>query len=263
MKRIRKMFMLLFACLIISMMAIPISVNAAVKLNKTNITLEVQKKYTLKVSGTKNRISWSSSNKKVASVSSNGVVKGIKKGTCTITAKYGTKKLVCKVTVKNRKIDWAKMCSQYKKLILKNKDAWGGYGQFVIYDANKDKIPELYILNVNNGRFYVYSFAKNKLKRIGSFLEGLYLYSNPDGNGIVNATAETIAVFKVTNDSVTRIKRYEFCHKFTSKIRYEKWCKASKKYKNRKNFLGRDSIYCKTVEECLNAFNNQMAKYKK
>lgn len=46
------------------------------------------------------KITYSSSNKKVATVSSKGVIKGIKKGKATITIKAGKKKFVCKVTVK-------------------------------------------------------------------------------------------------------------------------------------------------------------------
>ncbi|MBQ9361437.1 MAG: Ig-like domain-containing protein, partial [Lachnospiraceae bacterium] len=49
---------------------------------------------------TKN-VTWKSSNKKVATVDKNGKVKGIKKGTATVTVttKDGKKKAVCKVTV--------------------------------------------------------------------------------------------------------------------------------------------------------------------
>ena len=47
------------------------------------------------------KVTWSSSNKKVATVDKNGVVTAVKKGTVTITAKTsGGKKATCKVTVK-------------------------------------------------------------------------------------------------------------------------------------------------------------------
>lgn len=44
-------------------------------------------------------ITYKSSNKKIATVSSNGVVKGVRKGTATITVQSGSKKLTCKVKV--------------------------------------------------------------------------------------------------------------------------------------------------------------------
>ena len=79
-----------------------ISVEAAsVKMNTTKKTLYVKKTYTLKVVGTKKKAKWSSSNKKVATVSSKGKVTAKKKGTATITAKIGSKKYKCKITVKN------------------------------------------------------------------------------------------------------------------------------------------------------------------
>lgn len=49
---------------------------------------------------TDEKITFKSSNKKVATVTSKGVVKGLKKGTATITVQGGSKKMTCKVTVK-------------------------------------------------------------------------------------------------------------------------------------------------------------------
>lgn len=46
------------------------------------------------------KITFKSSNKKVATVTSKGVVKGLKKGAATITVQSGSKKMTCKVTVK-------------------------------------------------------------------------------------------------------------------------------------------------------------------
>lgn len=74
-----------------------------VKLNKTKLSLYVGKTYTLKLKNNKKKIKWSTSNKKVATVSSKGKVKARKKGSATITAKVGKKKYKCKVTVKVKK----------------------------------------------------------------------------------------------------------------------------------------------------------------
>ena len=99
MKRIKKLSVMLLCCLLLSVIAMPVSASVA-KLNKKSISLNVGKIYTLKASGTKEKITWTSSKKSVATVSSKGVVKAKKKGTAVITAKYGKKKLTCKVTVK-------------------------------------------------------------------------------------------------------------------------------------------------------------------
>lgn len=99
MKIFKKLSMMLLVCLLLSVIAMPVSANAA-KLNKKNVSLNVGKTYTLKATGIKGKITWTSSKKSVATVSSKGVVKAKKKGTAVITAKYGKKKLTCKVTVK-------------------------------------------------------------------------------------------------------------------------------------------------------------------
>lgn len=77
----------------------PMDGQAAVKINKKSLSIKVGKTYKLKVKGTKKKVKWSSSNKKVVTVSSKGVVKGKKAGKATVTAKVGKKKYKCKVKV--------------------------------------------------------------------------------------------------------------------------------------------------------------------
>lgn len=75
-------------------------------LNITNSTyyVEVGKSFTIKLNGLKaNKIKWTSSNKAIATVSKKGVVKGIKKGTTTITGKYKKLKFKINVTVYAKK----------------------------------------------------------------------------------------------------------------------------------------------------------------
>ncbi len=106
--KIRKILAVLLAALIcISAMAVNVSAatKKSVKLSKSKITLEVGNSYTLKKTVTgfsKYTVQWSSSDKKVATVKSGGVVTAKKAGTATITMKIkGTKyKVTCKVTVK-------------------------------------------------------------------------------------------------------------------------------------------------------------------
>ena len=79
----------------------------SVKLNKSKKTLKVGKTVTLKAkvkptNATNKNVTWKSSNKKVATVDSNGKVTALKKGTTTITVitKDGKYKAKCKITVK-------------------------------------------------------------------------------------------------------------------------------------------------------------------
>ena len=72
---------------------------ASVKINKKKLTLNVKENYTLKIKGTSSKIKWSTSNKKIAKVSSKGKVTAKKKGKVTITAKVKGKKYKCKIKV--------------------------------------------------------------------------------------------------------------------------------------------------------------------
>ena len=74
-------------------------VTVKASLNKTNVELLPGEKINLKVNGTSKKIKWTSSNNKIASVSSKGIVKAKKAGNVTISAKYGNKQLKCKIKV--------------------------------------------------------------------------------------------------------------------------------------------------------------------
>ena len=69
------------------------------KPSNKKISLKKGKKYTVKATS-KTSVSYVSSNKKIATVSGKGVIKGIKKGKCTVTVKSGTKSIKITVTVK-------------------------------------------------------------------------------------------------------------------------------------------------------------------
>ncbi len=75
--------------------ALPILTKATLT-KKKGKTHSVQ----LKVQWQAGKITWKSSNKKVATVSSKGKVTAKKKGKATITAKVAGKTYKCKVTVK-------------------------------------------------------------------------------------------------------------------------------------------------------------------
>ena len=106
----KRLLAVISAVILMTTMLIPAfqASAASVKLNKTKIVLVVGQTYNLKVSGTKKTPQWSSSNKKIVSVTKKGVVKGLRKGTATITAKIGKKTYKCKVTVESPKLSSTK-----------------------------------------------------------------------------------------------------------------------------------------------------------
>lgn len=85
----------------LGVLCVAATINAAekVKLNKTYLSLEEGSSAKLKVIGSKKQVKWSSSNKKVATVSQKGKVNAKKAGNCKITAKVSSRKYICKVKV--------------------------------------------------------------------------------------------------------------------------------------------------------------------
>lgn len=75
---------------------------ATVKISQKTLTLNVGNSKTLKVSGTNKKVTWSTSQKAVAVVSSEGKVTAKKVGSTIITAVVDKKKYTCKVTVKSQ-----------------------------------------------------------------------------------------------------------------------------------------------------------------
>lgn len=75
-----------------------------VSISSSKLSLTVGARKTLKLKNAKGKVKWKSSNSKVASIDSKGVVKAKKKGNCTVTATYNKKIYKCKITVKEKKV---------------------------------------------------------------------------------------------------------------------------------------------------------------
>ncbi|MEY8433274.1 Ig-like domain-containing protein [Lachnospiraceae bacterium 48-42] len=71
-----------------------------IQLNKKSSSVVVGKTVRLQLKGATGKIAWKTSNKKIASVSGEGIVKTKRIGTVTVTANHGGKKYNCKITVK-------------------------------------------------------------------------------------------------------------------------------------------------------------------
>ena len=78
-----------------------LAAESAPTLSKKELDLKVSKTYTLKVKNADSKVTWTSSDKAVVTVSSKGKVTAKDAGTATVTAKVDGKKLKCKVTVTN------------------------------------------------------------------------------------------------------------------------------------------------------------------
>ena len=106
MKKIMKLvvtLVMVFAMLAPS--ALPVNGTVAVadaatlKISKTKLTLEIGKTATLKLPGTKSKITWKTDKKAVATVTSKGVVTAQAAGNAKITATVDKKNYTCTITV--------------------------------------------------------------------------------------------------------------------------------------------------------------------
>ncbi|MDE7423832.1 MAG: SpoIID/LytB domain-containing protein [Lachnospiraceae bacterium] len=85
---------------------VPITAEAAenISISKTSMTIQVGIQKTLKIKGTKEKVSWSSENEEIATVDADGVVRGMEAGTTKIFAKVGENTYTCTVKVQKRQI---------------------------------------------------------------------------------------------------------------------------------------------------------------
>lgn len=99
MKKFEKSIAITMIISLCMLLAAPVDAKSKVRLNLTKATLSVGGTVNLQLLNNKKKVKWSSSNKKVATVTKKGKVKAKKKGTAKIVAKVGKKKYTCKVTV--------------------------------------------------------------------------------------------------------------------------------------------------------------------
>lgn len=152
MKKILLSFFIVLSMALIMPIVIPGLQNistveaASVKINKKKLTLNVKENYKLKVKGTSSKIKWSTSNKKIATVSSKGKVKAKKKGKVTITAKVKGKKYKCKIKVEKPSLNKTTTkiaLNQKEKLIVTGttqKIKWSSQNKKIATVNSKGKI---------------------------------------------------------------------------------------------------------------------------
>lgn len=185
-RKLRKLLLVL-CFLFLQLSVIPaVKTEAAVKLSATKVTMGVKEKLTLKVTGTKKTVKWKSSKPAVASVSSKGVVTAKKTGKTSISAKVGTKKLTCMVTVTK---------TGYKalyKVFLEQEERRNASSKyphnltFSLVDIDQNGLPELIVKSASRDdpfiSFSVYTVTNKKVTEAGTFYEK---YSN-DKSGYIS-----------------------------------------------------------------------------
>ena len=179
---------------------------ASVKLSKTKATLSKGETLTLKVKGTKDKVTWKSSDKKVAAVSKKGVVTAKKEGKATITAKVGKKTLKCKISVVDlslKKSDFdmdqehsigSKKYTNFVDMINENPDVgniWGQkmrglgsgdsqkkiekkFGKSLMFTKDSEKYSGIFDMLTNIGlvadHIEVYTYEENDVEFYSAFI---------------------------------------------------------------------------------------------
>ena len=174
MKKLKALLItLVLALTCISMIASTDFVHAAsIKLNKTSLTIYTGKTSTLKVIGTSKKVTWSTSNKKVATISSKGTVSAKSPGKATIIARVSKKNLKCNVTVKRQTtIKKAALKAYYNFLKSYNFNSDYSTRGFNLAYINNDSIPELIVFDgdYHAAGVKVYGYVNGKVKYISEF----------------------------------------------------------------------------------------------
>ena len=126
MTRTRKMvtmMMVVFAAMLL--MVAP--VQAASKTKTTKVTLKAGQSKTLRVK-TAGKVKWSSSNKAIVTVDKKGKIVARRAGKAKVTAKYGKKKAVFVVTVKNTPCVASGIRKENETMYRIDRTEWGADG---------------------------------------------------------------------------------------------------------------------------------------
>lgn len=160
----KRLGLVLFAMLLVFAMSIPVA--AKVSMNKKSVILSVGQSVQLKVSGSKDKVKWSSSNSKVATVKS-GKVSAKAPGKATIYAKVSGKTISCKVKVKtvDLSVYYGAKFSEVKKAFPKMKkiespsSSRGYYGyKGVRFLFGSDNRVERVVLDKKTPGYTIYGF---------------------------------------------------------------------------------------------------------
>lgn len=143
MNKLKKAVVMVLALAMVLTCAMVTPVQAAGKLNKKSVSIYETETVSLTVKGVKS-VTWKTSDKKIATVDKKGLVKGVKKGTCTVTAKDTKTKAAysCKVTVK---------AAKSLGIAAKDISVFTG-GETISYPGEKSRAQLMYWMERNSGK---------------------------------------------------------------------------------------------------------------
>ena len=126
-KTMRKAMVTMMMVVFAAMLLMVAPVQAASKTKTTKVTLKAGQSKTLRVK-TAGKVKWSSSNKAIVSVNKKGKIVARRAGKAKITAKYGKKKAVFVVTVKNTSCVASSIRKENETMYRIERTEWGADG---------------------------------------------------------------------------------------------------------------------------------------
>ena len=169
--------------------SISVYVEADLSINITNKKIEVGDSFTLKAN---KEVKWLSSNSKVASVDSFGVVVGLSEGQTTITGQYDKQSVKCDITVNKKNINVAS--------VSLNKS------QINMYAGDSEKVNAIILPNEATNKSVSWSTSDSSVATV-------------DQNGNINAKKEGNTIIKVkTNNNLTAEVKVKVIKKQASEI---------------------------------------------
>lgn len=175
------------------------------KISSSKITLSVGETSKLKVNGTDQKITWKSSNKKIATVDKNGKVTGKKAGSVKITATVLNKKYSCTVTVK------AKQCKLNAKELdlqvdqLGFLELQGAKGNVTWKSSNPSivKVSNGVVLAVKNGKAKITATYQKKKYTCNVTVKKKFSEKEAFKNLVITKTEQEDAIiFKLKNNYI-------------------------------------------------------------
>ncbi len=189
MKRFAKVLGMVCICaLVILGQAMSVEAASKVRLSKKATTVYVGTSSHLKVLGTKKKVSWKSSNKKVATVSTRGKVVGKSAGKAYVYAKVSGKTYKCKITVKyplNKTKASVYIGEQIQLKIsgIKGKVTWSSKNRNVATVSTKGKV-----LGRGIGKTYIYAKVGGKTYKCMLTVKDIFTIKKYKGLKIAQCT---------------------------------------------------------------------------
>lgn len=159
--------------------------KSSIKLNKSKATIYTSGNKTIQlkatVEGASKKVTWKSSNKKIATVNSKGKVTAKKAGVTNITAKANGKTAKCKVIVKQKIPTKKEVYKIYKKYLSKNQSNYNYEGRnsntesyktasaFFVVDLDKNGIPDLVTVHPMGWKYerlYIFTYKNGKVIKV-------------------------------------------------------------------------------------------------